>query len=117
LTSIDTPLPNGSPRNRLGFGGETGREARAGVAGAIARCLTILNSGTPLSAAAAVAAAGVLIQAGRDREAGLLSADRAKVVAKLRELVMDYRTPDATAVDAARLLLAATGRHAYRKGN
>ena len=101
-------LVNGAPAWRGGRGGPVAQAAREGVADAIARCRQVLDAGTPLAAGPAIDAAELLMQ---DR------ASRGAAVSRLRSLVKDHRTPDAAAVRAARLLLEATGRRAYRKGN
>ena len=117
MPSIDAPLPNGGPRNRGGFGGAVAAVAREGADDAIRRCRQVLDAGSPLTAAAAIDASEVLLMAGADERTGLLAADRAAVVSRLRSLAVDPRTPDHLAVRACRLLLERTGRRAYKGGN
>jgi hypothetical protein len=109
VPSINDPLPNGAPRNPAGRGGPVAALAREGVADALARCRAILDSGSPLTAGPAIDAAALLMR-GTDKTA------RRQAVTRLRDLVRDPKTPDATAVRAAAELLRSTGRRAY-KGN
>ena len=101
-------LLNDTTRNNAGFGGPIAALAREGMADALRRCRSILEAGSPLTAGPAIDAAELLMQ---DR------ASRGAAVSRLRSLVADPKTPDAAAVKAARLLLSATGRRAYKGGN
>ena len=110
VPTIDTPLPgSGGPRNRDGYGGEIAALARAAAADAIARCRSILDGDSPLSAGPAIDACDLLLRGDKD--------GRRVAVTRLQQIVRDKRTPDPAAVRAAGLLLEATGRRAYRKGN
>jgi hypothetical protein len=103
LPTIETPLPNGAPRNALGLGGIVGHEARKAKADGIARLLALLTDYTPLGAGAALEAAEFALE-GSDR------AMKVAAVRRLHALVRDPKSPAGVAARAAGLLLSRCGK-------
>ena len=102
-------LANGAPAWRGGYGGEIAALAREAEADAVARLRGILDNGSAMSAAPAIDACDLLMRGGKD--------GKRLAMTRLLDIVRDKRTPDAAAVRAAGLLLAATGRKAYARGD